>query len=126
MKLVVDTSLLIDHLRGGGRWNEFVKEIDRDSELFLPTVVSFELFSGKSSKDSRVIKKINDFSKYFQKIDLTWVIAQRAGEIYRSGITDLQIPDYLIAATALDIGGVVVTLNKKHFSKVPGLLLYPI
>ena len=84
MKLVIDTSVLIDKLRGGNRWDIFLDDVDKEeTELFLPTVVAFELFSGKSSSDRKVFKIILNITKNFQLIELTWNIAKRAGEIYR-------------------------------------------
>jgi len=127
MKLVFDTSILIDYLRGGNRWNDFLETVDKtNTELYLPTIVAFELFSGKSSSDSYIIKKILDITRLFQLIDLSWNIGEKAGEIYRDSIPTLQVPDYIVAATAQEIAGVVVTLNKKHFEKVPGLSIYPL
>ena len=46
MKIIVDTSILIDNLRGGDKWNKFQEKVDEDSEIFLPTIVVFELFLG--------------------------------------------------------------------------------
>lgn len=37
----------------------------------------------------------------------------------------MQVLDYIVAASALQIGRVVLTLDKKHFEKIPGLNLYP-
>ncbi|KKQ41666.1 MAG: hypothetical protein US60_C0032G0007 [Microgenomates group bacterium GW2011_GWC1_37_8] len=127
MKLVFDTSILIDYLRGGNRWNDFLETVDKDNtELYLPTIVAFELFSGKSSSDSYVIKKILDITKLFQLLDLSWDIGEKASEIYRDFISNLEVPDYIIAATTLEIGGTIVTLNRKHFEKIPGLSIYPL
>lgn len=126
MKLVVDTSILIDHLRGGMVWRDFLAGVEKDSEFFIPTIAIFELYSGKSTKDSLVSHKVISLIKLFQKIELTESIAKRAGEIYRDLSMTFQVPDYIIAASALEIGGTVITLNRKHFQQVPGLSLYPL
>ena len=127
MKLVIDTSVLIDKLRGGNRWDIFLDDVDKEeTELFLPTVVAFELFSGKSSSDRKVFKIILNITKNFQLIELTWNIAKRAGEIYRDNFSTLEVPDYIIAATAIEINATVVTFNKKHFERIPGVSIYPL
>ncbi len=127
MKLVIDTSILIDHLRGGKIWNDLLKEIkEKDVELYMPTIVIFELFSGQSSKDSAMMKKIYRFLENFKLIELTEDIARRVGEIYRDISVTLQVPDYVIAASTLEINGEVVTLNIKHFEKIPNLKIYPL
>lgn len=126
MKLVIDTSILIDHLRGGLLWKNLLDEIEeKNSELFVPTIVLFELFSGRSTRQSTASVKINKLLRDFQRIELTEEIAKRAGELYRDIKKTLQVPDYIIAASALEMGGIVVTLNRKHFEQIPHLALYP-
>lgn len=124
MKLIVDTSILIDKLRGGKKWDQFLSGLDNDIELCLPSIVIFELFSGLSSKKNQVSLKISNFRKYFKEIDLTYQIAKRAGEMNRDVAGNIDLPDYIVAATAMEIGAQVVTLNKKHFQKIPGVWLY--
>lgn len=124
MRIVIDTSILIDHLRGGTKWEEFLKEADRNIELFLPTVVIFELFSGKSTKKSNIAKNIAYLLKNFHRVDLTEEIAKVAGELFRDTKKTLQVPDYIIAASALSLGATVLTLNIKHFEEIPHLALY--
>ena len=124
MKLVVDTSILIDKLRGGKKWDKFLSVLDDNIELCLPSIVIFELFSGHSSKKNQVSSKISNFRKFFSEIDLTPEIAKRAGEMNRDIVGGLDLPDYIIAATAIEMGAKIVTLNKKHFSKIPGVSIY--
>lgn len=124
MELVCDTSILIDKLRGGKKWDEFVESVEDDVNLYLPTIVVFELYSGKSTKSAVEVEKLNKVTKHFERVDLSEQIAVRAGGIYRDGVKDLQVPDYVIAATALELGAEVVTLNRKHFEKVPGVKIF--
>lgn len=124
MKLVLDTSILIDFLRGGSRWEHLLTEVERDTTFYLPTIVIYELFSGRSTKNPQVYSRISKFLSYFEKIELTEDIAKRAGELYRDINKTLQAPDYIIAASCLAIGGSLVTLNLKHFRQIPNLPLY--
>lgn len=124
MKLVLDTSILIDHLRGGDKWQQILSKLDKNTEVFIPTIVFFELYSGKSSADVGTSRKIRNLVKHFQRIELSENISEKAGQIYRDITSDLEVPDYIVAASALDIGGTVITLNDKHFHKIPGLLIY--
>jgi len=61
MRLIIDTSILIDYLRGGIKWEELLRKFEKDTEIYLPTIVIFELFSGKSTSDPKVAKEINNF-----------------------------------------------------------------
>ena len=100
--------------------------VDSGVELYLPSIILFELFSGLSSRKTGVANKISEIRKYFTEVDLTPEIAKRAGEMNRDVAGSLDLPDYIIAATTLEIGAQVVTLNQKHFQKIPGLSIYPI
>ena len=125
-RIVIDTSILVDYLRGGPHWDDFFITLEEGVELFLPTIVIYELFSGKSSKNIIQKRRIENFIKLFTKIELSVDIAQNAGELYRDLGINLDTPDYLIAASSLEIGAQVVTLNTKHFKKIPGLSIYPL
>ena len=126
MKLVIDTSILIDYLSGGVRWENLLDKLEKDDEIYLPTIVIFELFSGGSTSDPKTSERINDFIKYFQKIELTEKIARSAGELFRDVNKNLGAPDYIITASALEMNARLVTLNKKHFEQIPSLSLYPL
>lgn len=126
MKLVIDTSILIDYLRGGRRWEELLGKLDKDAKLYLPTIVIFELFSGKSTTNHDTASKINEFLKFFQKVELNERIARRAGELFRDMNKNLGAPDYIIAATAVELNATLVTLNIGHFAQITHLALYPI
>lgn len=125
MNLVVDTSVLIDYLRGGILWEQIVKS-EKEALFYIPTIVIFELFSGKSSKLDQNEQKIKNILKHLQRIELTEKIAERAGKLYRDVNKALQVPDYIIASSALEIKGTVLTLNKKHFEQIPQVDIYPI
>lgn len=126
MKIVIDTSILIDSLRGGTKWQIFLKSLSKEVELYIPTIVIFELFSGHSTKNVEARQKIEEILIYLRRVELTEKIAIRAGELYRDISQTFQVPDYIIAASALETGGIVVTLNKKHFEEIPQLKLFPI
>lgn len=86
----------------------------------------FELFSGESTKNRHKLRNLIDFIDQFRKIELTVDIARKAGELCRDFKKTIQVQDYIIAASALSVNAEVVTLNTKHFEKIPGLRLYPI
>lgn len=125
MNYIFDTSIIIDALRQNKKAREVFKKFDNNNHhLFVSSIIGFELHSGKSSTDENQIKQINKLMSYFTEVDLTWKISKIAGEIYRDQTKILEVPDYIIAATAMEIGAQVVTLNKKHFSQIPNLMIY--
>lgn len=124
MNVVVDTSILIDHLRGGTKWDFFLKTTSSESEVFIPTIVIFELFGGQSSKRVSVRESIEKIVIKLEILDLNSKIAKKAGELYREIGKHIGTQDYVIAASALEINGAVLTLNTKHFEKIPNLQIY--
>lgn len=128
MKIVIDSSIIIDYLRGGKKWDGFISlaETEQDLQLFLPTIVIFELYSGTSTKNIKKLQEMIYFISQFERIDLNEHIARLAGELSRDTKQHIQAPDYIIAASALQANAQVVTLNKKHFEQIPNISLYPL
>lgn len=127
MRVIIDSSVFIDSLRGGKAGNVIFNNIEKlDAEIFIPTIVIFELFSGKSSKNSLIRAKITNLIRNFERVELTEEIAIRAGELYRQFGKHIGVSDYIIAASALEMNATVVTLNRKHFEKITNLNLYPL
>lgn len=128
MKIVVDSSIVIDYLRGGNKWIDFISSAEKEEEtqLYLPTIVIFELYSGTSTKSAAKLREMIYFTSQFQRIDLSDTIAKIAGELFRDTKQHLGAADYIIAASALSVNAQIVTLNQKHFEKIPGINLYPV
>ena len=61
------------------------------------------------------MNKINTLLKNFQRVELSESIAKRAGVLFKDVNRNLGAPDYIIAASALELNATVVTLNKKYF-----------
>lgn len=125
---MIDSSIIIDYLRGGKKWEEFItlSEVGQDLQLFLPTIVIFELYSGTSTKNARQLQRMIYFISRFERIDLNYDIAKLAGELLRDTKHRIQVSDYIIAASALSINAAVVTLNKRHFEQIPNINIYPL
>ena len=127
MNYIFDTSVIIDGLRQKKKARDIFLNFDNTNDhLFISSVSGFELFSGTSSRNKIQQKRIKNLLSFFTAVDLSWDISVRAGEIFREGIKDLEVPDYIIAASAIEIGAQVVTLNTKHFANIPGLSIYPL
>ncbi len=126
MNLVIDSSIIIDYLRGGKVWNKLLAEVSRTAIFYIPTIVVYELFSGQSTKQPEIVRKIEGLLGYYEKIELTERIARSSGELRRDHGKELGPADYIIAASALELNAQILTLNQKHFAQIPGLSLYPI
>ena len=121
MKILVDTSVLIDYLRTAKSSSETkLSQIYQRADGLVFSLISVgEIFSGTS-----VPEKIEDIRKLFklgEMIGLNYALMVRAGEIRRT--TKISLLDAIIASSALTLDLPVATLNVKDFSKVKGLKL---
>lgn len=108
--LLIDSDVLIDHLRGARR---LVVEHD----MYYSVIGRCELFAGPEHQEDAV----RDLLAPLREIALDAPTAEAAGRIRRE--TGLPTPDALIAATAIVNGLSLLTRNRRHFERVPGLRL---
>lgn len=123
VKIVVDTSVIIDGIRrGDGWWFDLQdKAIRGEVSLLCPVVVLTELWAGKSMAQSRAVKAMKQMLSVTEKKNITIEMAVEAGNIIRNyGLIGF---DAIIAAMTIVSGAELATLNAKHFEKVKGLKL---
>ncbi len=107
--VLLDTDVLIDHIRGRRRVQMHGASVS--------VVTRAELFAGHEREEPAVEALLGRLAE----IDVTPDIARRAGRIRRS--TGLDVPDAIIAATALKLDMTVMARNRHHFERVSGLTL---
>lgn len=121
-KVVVDTSVLIDHLRGDARAKEALEEIiAAGDELWASTVVRTEVLAGMRPDEEQATLALLAALRWQ---DVSTEIADRAGELARRYLKShpgLDTVDYLIAATAQELSASVLTQNVNHFPMFVGL-----
>jgi predicted nucleic acid-binding protein len=120
---LVDTSVLIDHLRGDVRARRLLVEGVRSAhELWSATVVRTEVLAGmRSGEEAATFKLLAQFR--WQEISID--VADRAGDLARRYLRShpgVDTVDYLIAASALLLGAELRTQNVKHFPMFAGLV----
>ena len=126
MIVLLDTGILIRHLRGRREIVRLVRGLKKQNRLAISAVTRTEIIAGMRDDEMKVMLKL--FSR-MQSYGVDSATADRAGELMRRGqMTNEQIalPDALIAATALTHNLTLVTLNEKHFRPIRGLSLYPL
>ncbi|HZI97064.1 MAG TPA: type II toxin-antitoxin system VapC family toxin [Actinomycetales bacterium] len=115
MKLV-DTSVLVDHLRGHGVATALLEGLVESGERVVTSELSrFELLAGARPHEHGELEQV------FAALD--WVpvneaIARGAGEYartYRRSHSGIGAVDYLLAATATLLGAELLTTNVRHF-----------
>lgn len=121
MKLI-DSTVVIDHLRGRSAATEVVdRATDLGETLAASEIVRFEVLSGVREAEL-------EGTEHFLRT-LSWVvvdarISRLAGWLsrrFRPSHAGIGAPDYLIAATALVLDVELLTTNVKHFPMLEGL-----
>jgi predicted nucleic acid-binding protein len=122
MTVVVDTSVLIDHLRGDERARASLRRAVRDGERLVSSVLTrVEVMAGMRPDESdRTMHLLSS---------LDWVevdesLAERAGWLanrFLGSHPGVDPVDYVIAATTERLEANLWTRNVRHFPMFPGL-----
>jgi len=117
MKIVFDTTILVDCLRNYKDAVETVKLVaKREIDGFISVVTEAELYSGMDCRTSSGAAAVASLISLFTKIILSNDIAQKAAEFRRN--SNVEIPDAIIAATAISQGAKVWTKNIEDLKPV--------
>jgi tRNA(fMet)-specific endonuclease VapC len=122
--LIADTDVLIDFLRGRGDEARRVELELKTGSLSTTAISAFELWVGAKSPQEKAA--VGTLLNALSVVPLDAVSADEAGQVFRQlevkGLT-IGMADSLIAGICLSRGALLLTRNKKHFSRVPGLKL---
>ena len=120
-RLLVDTDVLIDYLRGVPQAVDFLEEAPE--ALLISAVTVGELFAGVREGAERAA--LATFLSAFEVVPLDREGAEKGG-LYRRDFGkshSVGLPDALIAASAETRGARLATLNRKHFPMLPDVLV---
>lgn len=123
--LVLDSSILIDHLRGNSAATEFLEVQGRQGALFVPSLVAWELWKGASTPRQR--SGLVSLLSSLEVDPFTGALAELAGELHRRLESEGQrAPTYdlLIASHAL-LRGIPVATRDRDYHRIPGLTVLP-
>lgn len=113
---LLDTSVLIDALRGvHGRAEELARLVEDGHLLACSVITVAEIYAGMRPRERAATEALLDS---LETCDVTRQIAERAGLLRRSWAArgkTLALADLLIASTALGLGLVLVTDNIRDF-----------
>jgi predicted nucleic acid-binding protein len=119
--ILVDTDILIAHLRGVDHAHAWLKRARQAGPLAVSALTITELTGGMRSAERREVWLL---LAALRVKPVTELVARRAGELmrrYRRSHTGIGLADYVIAATA-DVHGITLaTLNVRHFPMFKGL-----
>jgi tRNA(fMet)-specific endonuclease VapC len=120
---IADTDVMIDFLRGMGAAERIGIEL-KTGKLCVTAITAFELWAGAGSP--RQAAMVEALLAAVTILPLNDSDARRAGEVHKelkqSGAT-IGMADSLIAGIAINRNAILITRNRKHYERIPGLNL---
>ena len=116
MRVYIDSDILVWHLRGSEKATDLLRSLNsvREYELWIGALQRAEIvFFMRASEE----KATELFLSQFQTASVSQCIVDVAGKFYRKWNPShgIDVNDALLAATATETGGIVYSLNIKHF-----------
>ena len=121
--VVVDTSILIDHLRADERARDLLQRgTDARQRLLGSVLTKVEVLGGVRAPEKSATYRLLSLLEW---IPVDEALADRAGRMarqYHGSHPGVDPVDYVIAATAESMGAELWTRNRKHFPMLPDLV----
>jgi tRNA(fMet)-specific endonuclease VapC len=134
MGLILDSSVVIDAERRGETVERLIERIVHstgDQEAALSAVGLTEIVHGvyrastpaiRSRREAFLDELLADLTVYPYTRETATLAGKLDGEQQSKGVV-VPFADLLIGATALALGFSVLTVNVRHFERIPGLLV---
>ncbi|MEZ5535857.1 MAG: type II toxin-antitoxin system VapC family toxin [Thiolinea sp.] len=122
--IVLDTNVLIEILKGNPGTLEIIGQLNETPAI--STITAMELLYGALNKQE--LLQLEKFISHFEHLHLNEDISGIAFKLIRNYAKShtLDIPDSLIAATAMYYKAALFSYNIKDFRFIPRLELHPV
>ena len=126
-RLVLDTDIIIDHLRGKSA-SSLMGRLQDESSLATTQVNSFELYYGAyKSKNVRVnLASVKGFLSTVAVLDFDGPSAEKSGQVLaqlEAKRLAIDPRDLFIGCISLAHGYPLLTNNRRHLDRIPDLLV---
>jgi tRNA(fMet)-specific endonuclease VapC len=122
--MVIDSNLFIEFFRAKDKATSTLMLLPKNQPAFVSSITVFELFIGARTPEATA--QIEILLAEVTILPLDEPIAKLAGRLYddlRRSSQTLDFRDVMIAATAIFHKMPIKTLNIRHFSRIPELVL---
>lgn len=123
-RLLIDTSILIDHLRKPQKDKTTFYQLSTKYDFVISAVTEFEFSIGSSPANRQFTEKL---LAGLPVLPFDSACVKSASKIYqdlKARNQLISLPDIFIAATALTHDFQLLTLNHKHFERVSSIKLF--
>ncbi|HEY3218721.1 MAG TPA: type II toxin-antitoxin system VapC family toxin [Candidatus Limnocylindria bacterium] len=122
-RFVLDTSVLIDHLRGAPRAaTELIpRALDRGDEVWSSHIVRAELLAGMRADEEAATREL---IRLISWVEVDESLAEAAGALGRRFLRShpgIEVADLIVAALAESLDAQLKTTNVKHYPMFAGL-----
>jgi tRNA(fMet)-specific endonuclease VapC len=128
MVICLDSTVIIDFLKGRKEAVEVVKKYKEDNSLVVTEISVFEIFLGiylKKLIDNNELTKVREFFKSIEVLPFDNLSGEIASKIYSSLSKKGELIEQndIFIASIMNKNGCkkIITRNKKHFSRIDGL-----
>lgn len=123
MRLALDTSVLIDHLRGTPpeATGLIPSAIARGDELWSSYIVRAELLAGMRDEEEAATRDLMRLISWVEVDDSVSEAAGALGRRYLRATPGIEVADLIVAALAQHLDAELKTTNLKHFPMFEGL-----
>lgn len=126
-KVCLDSDFIVNFLRGRNEEVQYILE-NESRIIFGTTLINlFELYLGAYRYGSQKrLEKVNELKDRLVFLNMSIESCRKAGKIaaeLKNKGEDLDYRDVLIACIACQEGFAIKTNNKKHFERIPDLVL---
>lgn len=120
--ILIDTSVLIDHLRGKAGAVDVLRDAaERGHRLAASVLTRVEVLAGMRPDEERVTRRLLDILDWVPVDEAVAEDAGRLASYYLRSHPGIDPVDYVIAATADRMDALLWTRNLEHFPMFPGL-----
>ena len=123
-RICLDTNVLIAFLKGREPGASAVEKVVKEKDCYVTTTAVYELLFGVARAKIEIGE--NALLGVMSVLPFDGKSAKRAAKLHAELISrnqDIGVKDVFIAASCLEQGIPILTANKRHFSRVPNLVV---
>jgi len=122
LRYCLDTNVLIAYLKGREPGASAVERVVKNSVCYVTSITVYELMFGVARAQKRIGE--DDLLGVMVVLPFDDAVARRSASLHAQLVManrDIGVKDTFIAATCLENDIPILTINRRHFERVPGL-----